>query len=213
MQHFVLKKHHNHLEIFSGDYLTFVDCLEDAVQKNIDLSGVDLKNKNLSNANLDGAYMPRAILNGANLTGANFSECNLEYSVFYDCSFYNTCLSYSNLRNSDFRGASFGATLIEGANIQNCIFSTLSCFDLDFCLTENMDGCLFSCIDGELHKMSRYPIVLKGLMSTHIIILDDSIKIGAKIFPKTLLPMFLQILAGKHIHLFSESSDSEAIAV
>ncbi len=195
MQNFVLNNYIDNKELFSGVYNSFLECIEDAVERNIDLSYINLKNENLSNANLDGANMPRALLSGANLTGANLSEANLMGSMFHNCSLYNTCLSYSNLYGCDFRGANFGATLIEGVNIQKCIFSTLSCFELEFYFVDNMSGCIFTTTDGFQHNMSRPPIILKGLMNTPVIILDDTIKIGAKILPRKILPKLISLLS------------------
>lgn len=195
MQHFKLHKHTDHVEIFSGDYASFTECLEDAIAKDVNLAHINLQNKNLSNANLDNAYMPNASFINANLSGANLSEATLINARFYNCSLYNTCLSYSDLSKSDFRSASFGATLIDGANIQDCIFSTLSCFDLDFYFTTNMTGCLFASEDGKMHKMSKHPMVLKGFMNTHIIILDHTVKIGTKTFPRTILPTLMKAIS------------------
>ena len=194
MQYYTLTKHTDNTEIFSGYYPTFTHCLEDAVEKQIDLSYIDLKSHNLTNANLDGANMPSAYLSGANLTGANLSEANLTQAIFYNTDLYNTCLSYSDLRNSDFRSASFGATMIEGCNMRNCVFSTLSCFDLEFILTDDIAGSLFAMPDGALHHMSKHPIVLKGFLNTPIIILDQAIKIGEKIFPRNLLPTLINMI-------------------
>ncbi len=210
MQNFVLNNHTDNKELFSGSYSSFIDCLEDAIAQNIDLNYIDLKNKNLSNANLDGANMPMAHFAGANLTGANLSEANLRGSVFYNCSLYNTCLSYSNLQECDFRGTSFGATLIEGANIQECIFSTLSCFDLDFYFTDRMNGCLFVTADGAPHNMSNPPVILKGLMNTHIVILDNTIKIGAKILPRKILPKLINLLYSHALP--TQVNDNDALA-
>ena len=194
MQHYTLTKYTDNSILFSGYYPSFVHCLEDAVEKQVDLSYVDLKSHNLTNANLDGAHMPSAQMNGANLTGANLSEANLTQAVFHNTTLYSTCLSYSDLRNSDFRSASFGATMIEGCNIRNCVFSTLSCFDLEFTLTDGMSGCLFAMPDGGLHHMSKHPIVLKGVLNTPIVILDQAIKIGEKIFPKNTIPTIINLI-------------------
>ena len=54
MQYYTLRKHTDDSEIFSGLYPSFKSCLEDAVNKKIDLSYINLRNKNLSNANIDG---------------------------------------------------------------------------------------------------------------------------------------------------------------
>ena len=194
MQHFTLYTHKNRTEIFSGYYKSFTECLEDAVKKQINLAHINLQNKNLSNANLDNAHMPNALFISTNLSGTNLSEANLANAVFYNSSLYNTCLSFSDLRRCDFRKANFGATLIDSANIQDCMFSTLSCFDLDFYFTANMTGCTFVSDDGKIHRMSKHPMVLKGFMNTHIIILDHTIKIGMKTFPKTILPELMKII-------------------
>ncbi|PCK00415.1 MAG: hypothetical protein COA45_01150 [Zetaproteobacteria bacterium] len=197
MQHFKIYKHKNHTEIFSGYYGSFIECLEDAVEKQVDLTNINLQNKNISNANLDNAHMPNAIFINANLSGTNLSEAHLNNSIFYNCSLYNTCLSFSDLEKCDFRNANFGATMINGANIQDCIFSTLSCFDLDFYFATNMTGCLFVSEDGKMHKMSKHPMVLKGFLNTHIIILDHTIKIGIKTFPKTMLPELMNVISSQ----------------
>ncbi len=188
MRHYILKTHTDQKTLFSGYYASFIACLEEAVRQNTDLSHIDLRNLNLSNANLDGAQMPGAYLKGCNLSGINLSESNLRDSVFHNCALYNSCLSYSILHNSDFRNADFGATLIEGCDITQCIFSTLSCFDLEFQLVEKMDGCMFIENNGVIHSMSTQPIIIKGVLNTPVIIMDQVIKIGLKVFPKTILP-------------------------
>ncbi len=197
MKYFELKKHTDNSELFSGNYPSFIKCLEDAVDKKVDLSHINLQNKNLSNANLDNARMPFANFTGSNLTGANLSESTLTSAIFLNCSLYNACFSYSCLSNSDFRGAHFGATLIDGANKQNSLFSTLSCFDLDFGFARHMDGCIFMSTDGTLHKMSQCPIILKGFLNTHIIIFDCSVKIGVKNFPRSVLPALVDMIGSR----------------
>ncbi|MGH1377517.1 MAG: pentapeptide repeat-containing protein [Alphaproteobacteria bacterium] len=209
MQHFKLFEYKNSTEIFSGYFESFRDCLEEAIIKNKDLSNVNLKNKDLSNANLDNASMPGAVFINTNLSGANLSEANLENSIFYNCSLYNTCLSFSNLQSCDFRNANFGATLIDNSDMSNCIFSTLSCFDLDFHFTKNMSGSIFVSDEKNIHQMSKHPMVLKGFLNTHIIIFDNSIKIGMRTFPKSMLPDLINVinLSAKH----SSTNDNTAI--
>ncbi len=194
MQYFVLKTHKDQTPIFDGAFTSFIACLEDAVKKEKDLSNIDLKHQNLSNANLDNAYMPGAELTGANLTGANFSESNLIGAHLQDSELYNTCFAYSEMSHSDFRGASFGATMIEGCIIDGATFSTLSCFDLDFRNVATMKDCKFESFDGALYGMTKHPIVLKGLLNTPIVILDQTITIGANILPKTILPALLNAM-------------------
>nr|MBI1231011.1 hypothetical protein [Cytophagales bacterium] len=195
MYHFILRNHIDNTEIFSGEYASLIACLEDAVSKNIDLSSVDLRHQNLSNANLDGASMPNAHFAGANLTGVNLSEANLRSSIFFNADLYNICMAFSILNGSDFRMAQFGGTIISGALLQNCIFSNLSCFDLDFTSARSITGSCYIAEDGKIHKMSQQPIVVKGFLNSHIIVLDHSIKIGMKLFPKKFLPNFMTMFS------------------
>tara|TARA_R110001592_G_scaffold20926_6_gene84602 strand:+ start:10150 stop:10761 length:612 start_codon:yes stop_codon:yes gene_type:complete len=195
MPHFSLKKHTDHSIIFEGNYASLKDCLEHAVERNISLSHVNLKNHNLTNANIDNADMPYADLSGTNLTGANLSEADISNALFHNCGLYNTCLSESNLKNSDFRGASFGATLINGANLRGCVFSTLSACDLDFQHAADMFFCQYITTEGDHYNMSNPPIVIKGLLNVPIIIFDDIIKIGSKTLSKTNMPQISHILS------------------
>jgi hypothetical protein len=151
--------------------------LEDAVAKGISLVGADLSNMNLSNANLDGADLKGARLTGSNLTGANLSEANLQNMCLKNTTLYNTCLAYSDLTGADFEGASFGGTDITGAVLKDCIFTTTSCFTLDFIFASTLKGCIFKNPNGEIAPMSCTPIIIKGLPQT-IIFLDRHIKIG-----------------------------------
>ncbi len=208
MQYFTLTNHVDNTIIFAGYYNSYIKCLEDAVKKKINLKHINLQNKNLNNANLDNAHMPCSLLNEANLTGANLSEANLIGCSFTNSSLYNTCLSYSDLSNCDFRSASFGATLIDGANIQGSIFSNISCFDLDFNLTKNMVGCLFASSDGNIHKMSRQPMIIKGFMNRKIIVLDNAIKIGIKMLPKNMLPDLIKTISNNILQNAINNNDA-----
>jgi hypothetical protein len=56
--------------IHQGDFETVRDCVEDAVQKGISLTGANLENANLENANLENANLKNANLAFANLEDA-----------------------------------------------------------------------------------------------------------------------------------------------
>ena len=193
MEHFKLKTYDSNTVIFSGQYNSFLECLEDAALSGLPLAGLDLKHQNLTNANLDGASLIRADFTGANLTGANLSEAYLQGGIFENTSLFNTCFCYSDLRSCDFRSASFGGTDITGANISHSTFSSLSCFDLDFWHTDNMDGCRYINPNGTISPMSQKPIIIKGLMNTPILILDHDVHIGAGNFPKQSLDKILAL--------------------
>lgn len=181
MEQYNLETHTDKKTIFSGTFKSWIDCLETAVERKIDLTNINLKNKNLSNGNFDGAFMPGACLKGTNLSGANLSESCLRGSIFHHASLYNTCLCEADLRACDFRDSNFGATDIAGADISFSRFSTLSCFDLSFAQTQSMLGCSFESSQGHKCKMSSHPIVLKGIINTPIVIMDQTVKIGQNI--------------------------------
>ncbi|MFP4097161.1 MAG: pentapeptide repeat-containing protein [Alphaproteobacteria bacterium] len=195
MQHFTLRKYTDNSILYSGQYNSFNECLEEAIKKTIELPHIDLSNKNLSNLNADGAIMPYADFSGSNLTGANLSESFLYNANFTNASLYNCCMSYADIRKCDFRGAGFGATLINGANIAESQFSTLSCFDLDFISCINTKNCRFIEPDYTPRDMSYPPTVIKGLLSTPIIVIGNHIKIGEKTLKYETVPILLQTLS------------------
>lgn len=193
----ILRTYDRHV-LFFGKYPNFTKCLEDAVASSIDLNHADLRHKNLTNANLDGATMTNTNFSWANLSGANMSECALQESIFNNTALYNTCLCESNLHACDFRSASFGATDITGCDISHSLFSSVSCFSLDFWHTTNMDGCRYFNAEGQESLMSGKPIIVKGIISNPIIVLDQNIHIGHRQFPIHALPRLLTFLQSDH---------------
>lgn len=180
--------------IFSGQYQSLNNCIEDAITKQIDLSYADFKYKNLSAGNFDSAHMPNADFTGANLSGANLSEANLKGSIFNQTDLYNTCFCYSDLSHCDFVNSNFGATDIGGANISYSIFSNLSCLELDFMSSENMKGCTYINTNKERCSMNYHPVIIKGIFTSPIIIFDTTIKIGNNIFEKNVIPLLINTI-------------------
>lgn len=180
--------------IYSGQHASFSACLEKAIHQELDLSYADLRYKNLSSGNFDSAHMPHANFSGANLTGANLSEANLKGSLFDQTDLYNTCLCYSNISYCDFINSNFGATDIGGADISHSVFSTLSCFDLDFMTAENMEGCMYINTNKERCAMNYHPLIIKGIFTSPIVIFDTTIKIGNNIFEKNVIPLLINTL-------------------
>tara|TARA_B100001989_G_scaffold202654_1_gene151086 strand:+ start:3001 stop:3624 length:624 start_codon:yes stop_codon:yes gene_type:complete len=184
-----LKSYKTGKTIFSGPYADIVACLEDAVQKRINLEYVDLSHQNLSNANLDEAHMPYADFTGCNLSGVNLSESNLRMSKFQHACLYNSYFCYSDLYGCDFINTDFGATNIVGADMQCCKFSTLSCFSLDFVDVGSLAGSQFHHVNGNIYPMSNSPIVIKGIFNTPIVIMDSVVQIGRNTFPRNDIPV------------------------
>jgi len=58
-----------------------------------------------------------------------------------------------------------------------------------------MYNCAFEDHEGRRHTMSTQPIIMKGILTTPIIVLDQSVKIGAKAFPKTILPDLINMIS------------------
>lgn len=188
MNNCVIRSYKNNRILFSGNYPSVTECIEDAITLNVDLSFADFRNLNLSNGNFDGAYMPGSLLTGCNLTGANLSESHLRGCEFSFASLYNTCLCYSDLSYCDFLSTTFGATDIAGADIRHCQFTTLSCFDLDFWNVRDMDHCAYITPDGVTCEMSSCPVIIKGLLHTPIILMDTVAKIGSVLIPREDIP-------------------------
>lgn len=183
MPYIHITSHQTGHTIFGGDFASLRACLEEAVVQDIDLTGADLRNAALTNANLDGARLQHAQFDGANLAGANLSECLLNGANFQGAELYNTCFAQSFLRGCDFRGGFFGATDIAGAHIAGALFSTASCFTLDFALVQDMHGCCFEAGDGLLCQMSRPPTVVRGQWGHVIVVMDHHVKVGPHVKP------------------------------
>lgn len=181
MRNHTIKNKKTGLELFSGQYESFVACLENAVTQNIDLSDADLRGKNLSHANLDSGHFTHADFAGSNLIGANLSEAHLDSAIFAGCSMESACLAFSSLRHADFTDAQFGGTDIAGTALDGAKFSTLSSFHLNFTDTESMHNCRFINPDDTICIFSTPPCLIHGL-ARPVIMIGQSLKIGDKIF-------------------------------
>ncbi|HBH26612.1 MAG TPA: hypothetical protein DDX54_04335 [Rhodospirillaceae bacterium] len=183
MPYIHITSHETGSTLFGGEFPSLRACLEAAVAEGLPLIGADLAHAGLQNANLDGAHLARARLDGANLTGANLSEARLDGTSFRGAELYNTCLAESLLREAAFEGAAFGATDIAGADIAGAMFSTASCFTLDFALARSMEGVTFATADGLLCQMSRPPTVIRGQWGHVIAVMDHHVKVGPHVRP------------------------------
>lgn len=174
---------HNNTVLFEGNFESFNACLEQAVLDKIDLSNANLRNRNLTNTCLDDGQFSGADFSGSNLTGTNLSESNLARAYFKNSDLYNTCFAYADLKLCDFRGAIFGATDITGADISASLFSSLSCFTLDFSATSQMINCRYANEQGNSLTMSRPPVVIRGLGHKPIVFAEAAWMLGNEIRP------------------------------
>jgi uncharacterized protein YjbI with pentapeptide repeats len=163
--------------LFSGNFSTFLSCIEAAVKDKVNLSHADLSNTNLQNASLDDALLSHANLDGSNLTGANLSEATLNNASFIGAELFNTCFSLSDLRYCNFTGAFFGATDIAGCDISHSLFSRNSCSAVNFTTVHAMDDCLFLDEHNRIEYSSSPPLVIKGLTAQPFILLNHGISL------------------------------------
>lgn len=182
--------------LYEGRFENVARCLEQAMKDRADITNVSLKNMDLSCAALDEASFHMADFTGANLTGANLSEANFTDCRFLGAALFNTCLSYSRLLRCGFEGASFGGTEITGTWLEDCRFSTLSCFTLDFVQAATMRGTSFIGTSGEAYPMTRPPLVIRGAQMGPVSLLDRHIKIGARVMPIHACAEHLQLVKG-----------------
>jgi uncharacterized protein YjbI with pentapeptide repeats len=174
---------HNGRTLYEGSFESFKHCLEQGVIDRANLAGANLKNYNLSNACLDDGLLTGADFSGCNLTGANLSEARLRGALFCGADLYNTCLAYADVKSCDFTDAMFGATDITGADISNALFSTLSCFTLDFPSAASLQNCRFTNDAGQEFFWSRPPVVIRGLGLKPVIFTDQCWMHGTAIMP------------------------------
>ena len=167
--------------LFSGPYGNFNACLEAAAATQTPLAYADLRHRNLSNLMLDGIHLPHADFSYSNLTGANLSEARLPGALFHHTDLYNTCMAYADLSACNFEETNFGATDIVQSNISGATFSSLSCFSLDFNLVKDMQGCIFKTLHGAPARMSKPPIVIKGLHPNPLVFMDEIVAVGHRI--------------------------------
>jgi uncharacterized protein YjbI with pentapeptide repeats len=184
MQHHQLRSIQTGKILFEAYAATLKDCAEQAIDRGINLSFADFRRADLSCAMLDGGRFDGADFTDANLSGANLSEASLRGAHFKNTALYNACLCLSDLSGCNFQGAGFGATDIHGALLKRAIFSTLSCFTLDFFGAGNMEGCAFIDAHGITTPFSQPPVVVNGLGPSPLIFMGGTIRSGhERLFP------------------------------
>ena len=181
MQFYTIKRRQTGKIIFSGHFLNFKACVEQAIADKISLFQADLRNTNFLNAELDGGDFRQADFSGSNMSGANASECQMQGANLSAVTLHGAVLCESNFRKTIFDGALFGATDVFGSNLSACRFSTPSAFTLNFSDAKTMTGSQFANSCGTLCQISRPPVVISGLNQT-VVMMDDHIKIGANVF-------------------------------
>ena len=114
MKYYEIKSRYIGIVLFSGEYESFKECVEDAVRKKTNLYGADLGWTGLEKAYLRGANLKWANLEWANLYGANLKGAYLEEVNLGRANLYRAYLEGANLKN-----ASLWNTTGNGKEIKN----------------------------------------------------------------------------------------------
>ena len=87
-------------------YADFKDTVfNNAIVRNLVISGRVEKDKNYSNLNLQGTNLANIDFSGISLENANLTGANLSNAVFFETNLMETKLDRANLSNADFTGA------------------------------------------------------------------------------------------------------------
>ena len=191
MKKFSIKQKRTGKILFSGKFKNFKECLEEAVQRKINLSEAQLAYKNLSNINIDNAQLYGADFTNSNLSQANLSEGNFENANFNRANLVGACMSESNFKNANFKNTSFGANILNDAIMDHCIFNTLSAYTLDFYSLRSMLMCSFLHHDKFLFNLSKPPTVVLGKSSYPIIIVEKNAYFGHEEIDLTKIQTFI----------------------
>ena len=164
--------------IFSDDSISVIDCLNNAISKNVDIDCADFSGHNFLHCSFtlkttgslfkDSIFydfkswngdVSASIFNGAVITKSEFRFSDLSYVIFEKSTLQNCDFSRSNLNsscffdvtvlNTDFAGCSF----CDGADIVRSVFIDCDFTDCDFTKIEIKDSVFIDC---------------KGLNDSHI---------------------------------------------
>jgi uncharacterized protein YjbI with pentapeptide repeats len=171
----------DHTPIFSGEYRTLCDGIEDALRRGVDLDYIDLGYLDLREINLDGARLRHANFAGANLDGANLSEADFSHSCFDNASLYNACLAHSDLTGATFIDTQCGGTDVAGATLRDCTFAGATTLTLNLHDALTLAGSAFL-NDRTACQMSHAPLTLQGL-DHPVTLFDDCALVAGSLFP------------------------------
>ncbi len=170
----------DHTPIFSGDYRTLLEAIEDALRREINLDNIDLSYLDLREINLDGARLRGANFTGANLSGANLSEADLSDSCFDAASLYNACFAYSNLTRATFIATQCGATDVAGATLAGCTFAGASTLTLNLIDAATLADSIFL-NERTACRMTTAPLTVHGLAQP-VTLFDDCALVAGSLF-------------------------------
>lgn len=98
--------------IYSARCYTFKECVEQAIARNVDLSGADLMRQDLTElkavgARLAGAYFSHSILSDADFTRADLRQASLRHVLAGEADFTAAVMAYASCEYGNFSYAVF----------------------------------------------------------------------------------------------------------
>jgi len=112
--------------IFSGDYKSIKDALEDGISKGIsfnyaklnyaELNYAELNNAELNNAELNNAELNNAKLNDAVLNNAKLNDAELKYAKLNNAKLNDAELNNAKLNDAELNNAKLNGAELNGAN-------------------------------------------------------------------------------------------------
>lgn len=169
--------------LFEGHFNNDKDCLEAAIQENVNLDYADLSSKNLSQANLDGLQISHGDFHGSNLQGCNISEASIRHCRFDNANMISSCLAESDIQSSYFHHTEFGANITTDLNLESCRFSGLSFANMRLSPARRIKNCGYQTNDNTILLFSKTPIVIEGAFDVAFILFDHHCLIGHRYFP------------------------------
>jgi uncharacterized protein YjbI with pentapeptide repeats len=109
----------NNSVLYSGDFETIKDAVEDAVKNRASLNGASLNGASLNGASLNGAYLNGASLNGASLNRASLDGASLDGASLNGASLNGAYLNRASLNGVSLNGASLNGAYLNGAYLPN----------------------------------------------------------------------------------------------
>lgn len=179
MQTFQLHHRDQNL-LFSGDYRTLRECVEDALRDGVNLDGIDLSRSDLSEINLDGVRIAGANFAHVNLTGANVSEASLQDCDFTGAALFNACFCHSDLSGSNFSDALCGGTDLAGTRLTRCIFSGRPALGMNFSDSSDMQAARYRTPWKDC-PMTMPPLIVSGL-PLPVALFDHDVLVGASLY-------------------------------
>ena len=162
--------------LFQGQFNSFRECLENAIDKGVILNFLCLENQDLSLANLDGAIMNDAHIRYCNFRGANLSECELQKTHWTGCDMTEVCFKDTDLVCAKFQQCKMRDVHMQFADMRGMMVTCPEFLKGDFSRTPHMGGSVFLA-NGTAYAMSRPPVFVRG-MPIDIVLLDDHIILG-----------------------------------